>query len=164
MIEKLQSIDPIKVFSTISFFVGLVIFLFNLRSIILANSSKNWKKTRGKVLLSELNVIKNTGETDRSFSPKVKYQYKVNNREYISTRIYFGNKIASSFKKRKSLRIIDNYPNDKVIEVFYNPMNENLSVLEPGVKSEPVSLLIVGIIFTVLGYVFFINPGFFMNL
>jgi hypothetical protein len=155
MIEYIENLHQTEIVGLLFLLVGISILLFNLKIVLLATSSKNWPQTQGEILSSKLNIMQFTGEPKKSFNPHVKYKYTVKGREYESTRIYFGNKIGSSFKKRKSRKVIEKYPIGKPVNVFYNPMKESTSVLETGVKTEPVSLIIVGLVFTIAGYLIF---------
>ena len=154
IIEQIKNTEPIILAGYIFLLIGIVLSLFNLRAIFRAKSSVTWNKTKGKILSSELVIQKGTGDSSsRTFKPKVVYQYSLRDQIYKSKRVYFGSNIMSSFKKTKSEDIVARYPKDKEVDVYYSRMNEKLSVLEPGVKSEISTGLIIGLIFITIGYI-----------
>ncbi|MBS2101220.1 DUF3592 domain-containing protein [Carboxylicivirga linearis] len=137
-----MTLHPLQIAGIITLIVGLIILIFNLRSLIKANSSKNWLSAEGEILNSELDITKSFGESDKVYNPKVEYKYLVNGKEYCSTRIYYGSSSSSTFKKSKSRNIIEKYPKGSRVTVFYDPMNESEAVIERGVKPEVISLIL----------------------
>lgn len=152
--DSLTNIDLVLIVGMIFFVSGFLLLIYNLRSIIRAKSSKNWEKANGLVLDSKLVDFSMTGDSSHSYKPKVEYGYMINEKEFRSKRIYFGSNIMSSFKKGKSIRIVNKYPKGTKITVYYNPLNEKLSVLETGIKSELVFGIVFGFLFLGLGYLF----------
>lgn len=165
IIEQIKSTEPIILAGYIFLLAGIILIIFNLRAILRAKSSLTWDKTKGKILSSELVVHKGTGDSSsRTFKPKVVYQYSIRDKIYKSKRVYFGSNIMSSFKKSKSEKIVTRYSKDKEVDVYYNRMNEKLSVLEPGVKSEIITGFLIGLIFMIIGYILTYYPDLIRNL
>lgn len=159
LFEQVSNKDPFILAGLIFFILGFLLFLLNLRAALRASASKSWKKSKGVIMKSELMVISGSGDdTSRTFKPGVEYEYFVGEKKYISKRVYFGSNITSSFKKKRSKRIVAVYPKGKEVDVFYNPMNEKLSVLEQGVKFEIISGLVFGLIFIAFSYILIYHP------
>jgi hypothetical protein len=80
-------------------------------------------------------------ETD--FKPEIQYSYRVGNETFISTRIrILPNVVAAS--SAMASRLIKIYPKDAPVTVYYNPQRPSEAVLEPGVKGDLVSFLVIG--------------------
>ncbi len=152
LIENIRTLHPLQIAGILIALTGLIILIFNLRALFIANSSKNWPSTTGEILSSDLDITKSISESDKLYNPKIEYRYVINNKEYISQRIYFGSSTSSSFKKAKSIRIVEKYTKGQKVKVFYNPMNSSESILERGVKSEVISLLVASLVLLVGSY------------
>ena len=158
-LNQTQSISVNIIIGFIFFVPGIILSLVNLRAVILAKSSLNWEQTRGKILNSELVATSMSDRSGRTYKASVSYQYSLENHSYTSDRVYFGNSIASSFKRKDSQETVRKYGKDKEVMVYYNPSNEKMSVLEPGLNWEVIAALIFGIVFTLVGYVMLWHPG-----
>ncbi len=90
--------------------------------------SPEWPKTWGNVIKSYV-IDSHSGSGHFNFFPKVFYVYSVDGVNYEGNRIFFledGRGSAWSNKK------IEKYKIEQQIEVFYNPQDPSISVLEPG--------------------------------
>jgi hypothetical protein len=67
----------------------------------------------------------------------------VQDKAYKSSRVYYGSKMGSSWKWRRSKKYVDKYPVDSRAQIFYKPSNHSKSLIEPGIHRE----LIFGFIF-----------------
>jgi hypothetical protein len=150
IIQFFKTTDPKILAGYVFMLTGGIMALLNFRAIMLARFSATWKKTKGIILDSKL-VTHSSSDSGRSYKPKIVYQYSIRDIEYKSKRVYFGSNIMSSFKKNKSQAIVNKYPKDKEVDVYYNPYKEKMAVLETGVKSEIISGLIFGIILFLTG-------------
>lgn len=159
ILEQLQNTEPIIIVKYVLLVFGILLTIFNYIAIRRAKASQNWHITNGIILNSELEVHKSAGKSNSiSYSPRIKYKYSIAGNEYTSKRIYFGGNIGSSTKKKKSQRLVDKYPKDSKVDVYYNPMKESMSVLQTGVKSEIITGLVFGVIFLLVGLVLAYKP------
>jgi hypothetical protein len=156
IIDKLADIDPYIALGIFFLVVGIIVFILNTRAIVLANASKHWDITKGIILESVL-YISDTDESN-TYRPQIEYSYSINENDFKSNRVYFGSNILSSFKKRRSQRLINKYPKGKCVDVYFNRMNEKMSVLEPGIKTEIITGLVLGIVLLAIGYLFYSYP------
>lgn len=109
-------------------------FLFGTRQYIseLSNDTKssNWPTTAGLITSSNIESWKESGDT--YFEPKIEYKYEIDNLIYSSNRIRFGGFVPSfpsySVEARETIR---RYPSGIAVQVYFDPDNPSLSVLEP---------------------------------
>ncbi len=91
-------------------------------------SSDKWPTTNGKVTTSVVKKVSTKhGERDEA---EIRYQYKVNGKEYTSNRVQFG---GETF--RNPAELVGLYRPQKQISIHYNPGNPSVSCLEGGVNS-----------------------------
>lgn len=133
IIEFFKTTEPIILVGYTFLLLGELLTIFNFRAIMHARSAVNWNKAREGILDSKL-VMHRSSNSGRSCKPKLEYQFIVRDKKFKAKRVYFGSNIMSSFKKKRSQTIVDKYPKDREVAVYYNPIKENMSVLETGVK------------------------------
>lgn len=105
------------------FLGGLLIGLW------LGASSRRWPTTEGEVLDSRAEVDPTSDPGDLSYRPKVRYRYRVNDREYVSENLtYKGYSTAQEVVEAMAGR----YPTGSQVQVYYHPRHPNRAVLEPG--------------------------------
>lgn len=131
----------------------------------LGRESAYWPTTQGKVsrsyLHSHTHTTQNqdgTSSSSTSYSPHLRYTYEVNGVWYRSNTIVLGYE-ELSMSRLEAEAYLDNYPTGAELTVFYNPQEPSMSVLIPGRISYGVSLVIGGVIFTVvlLAMIFFLG-------
>jgi len=117
-----------------------------------AGESASWPATQGKIVLSavtETTTTDNSNDgtwTERTFYfPKVRYEYSVLGKTYTGDRIAFGaSKGFSTIAGAE--KVLERYPEDATVTVYYNPNNPADAVLEREMRGG-TSLLIVAIAF-----------------
>ena len=107
----------------ILFLSGTVITVYSSSQLIAANKRKTWDITNATVLESS---IVETG----SMRPMVKYSYEVGDKTYKGSSNLqapgFGNKAR---QYDVAMKLSRKYPKDKLISVYYNPLNNSESVI-----------------------------------
>lgn len=136
-------------------FVGGGAFMINLgrRNQKKADASQNWPSTRGTII--ETGTVKNyhsgaDNDLDvTTYSPRLKYSYKVGDSQFSSDKIAFG--YGKSFNSEMAaIYSIQKYSQGRMVTVYYNPDNPNEAVLER--KNErQVWGLVAGMLLIVLG-------------
>lgn len=114
-------------------FSGTVALLFGIYILQLpmAAASLSWPTVEGSILSSEV-YEQCCGEYSEGWFPKVSYRYSVAGKEYISDKVEFvsmGDGNTSYF----ALQVIRRYPVGKQVKVYYNPLDPDVAVLEPGI-------------------------------
>jgi hypothetical protein len=98
--------------------------------------SKSWPVTEGTVTSSEVGGAS-------KYYPSVNYTYKVDSAVYTSNRI----KSVNFNTKNKSTveEILKKYPVNATPDVYYNNEDPSAALLEPGINTGNILLLIFGI-------------------
>ena len=140
---------------------GFVIFIFFAASVFIiissirarkkAEASQAWPSTQGQIESTEIKQNTSTdsdGYTSTTYKPLIMYSYSVMGQPYQSDRIAFG--FTQSYgKTAKAQEVLNKYPLNAPVNVFYDPDNPAEAVLERKVGSKAVGL-VLGIIFLVL--------------
>jgi hypothetical protein len=123
---------------------GLQFFVFILL-VYQARKTKQWNTTTGKILASELSDFGlDTNNTGKTYKARIKYQYIVTGKKYVSRKIYYGGWIAISFSSYMRT-LVAQYNVGEECTVYYNPRNPKKSVLKTGTVL-PVYFLLLGAI------------------
>jgi Protein of unknown function (DUF3592) len=135
-------------------FLALAIFLtvYTIRSTINGLASKTWPKTNGLILDARWQSISRGGGSKSRAKWLVVYKYHVGANEYRSDRVFFG-VIADDTKKE----IRDRCDRNKVgaaVDVYYNPEDPRMAVLEPGVNGWWIMPLLTTIVYMFCGFVY----------
>jgi len=114
--------------------------------------SKSWPSTTGTIIQSEL--VEEWSETfplggfDSYWMPKITYTYIVDGEKLQGNRINF----SSSFSLQLSAqRVVNRYPLNSKVKVYYNPRNPSDAVLKPGSTVGMYCLIIGGVALIILG-------------
>lgn len=143
---------------------GTVFFLVAINIEKKMWSSKNWPSVKGKVLKSDVTVVLNGsrqrlkyGGGTSYYKPHIVYNYTVNNKNYTSERITLG--ISDSYRNVSEIYVkyLDRYPKDKMIDVYYNPANPGLAVLEPCINNGNTWYYLVFVLLVLCGIFLIIN-------
>lgn len=130
------------------FILGVIISLYAVYGFYVGYSSAAWPQTTGKVKHSSVVVKTNTASSSKTryYHPSIIYEYTVDSVIYNSRKI--GNYIGFGNDKQFAEKIVNQYPENSEIRVFYCPAFPRTSVLIPGMKQgiEHCILLFTGII------------------
>lgn len=132
--------------------LGLVLLVFAIKLMRYGRASLYWKAVEGEILST--NHFIETGGSSGSHKVNklvVEYRYVIAGNEYKNDTISYKwtNKNVSSEREK--------YYAGKKLEVFVNPLNENLSVLEPGIDISNYVAIIAAIFFISAGILLAIN-------
>ncbi len=122
-----------------------------------ARASSQWPTTEGTVTSSE---VRDTSDAESdSYSPRVTYEYQVDDVSYQNNTITFGQNSYSS--RRKAESIAAGYPTGSRVTVYYEPGDPAQSVLEPGASAGSFIVLAIGLLFGLIGVVAAVAIAFF---
>jgi hypothetical protein len=82
-----------------------------------------------------------------TYWPDVQYDYVVEGRRFVNDRIMFTHR---GFSKSATQQLVDKYPVDAAITVYFDPTTPGSAVLEPGIQWFLIPILAFAIILTVL--------------
>lgn len=124
-------------------------------------SSRNWLITSGRIIESSSRSIEIPRYKRGSrmlpngirFLPNICYEYHVNAETFQSKKIYLAQgSLISGFMSADAL--VEKYPLDKNVSVYYHPENPRRSYLEKKDYRVIVRNLIVGLFWLLVGFVF----------
>jgi hypothetical protein len=136
------------------FIIGMIILLFTFNAIRRSKQSLNWPTTDGEIINSKIDISKGINTGLEIYNPCINYRYKVQDKEYTSSRIYFGSQLGASYKEDKIKTLFSKYQTAQKIQVSYDPNNHQLSVIEPGYHSELSFGIIAGILLIIISFIF----------
>jgi hypothetical protein len=103
--------------------------------------SRHWQATIGRVLESDIAVAHDVSGADgrqRYWTPRVSYEYRVDERSFVGRRVNFV-----GFSARTAMKALGRYPPGANVPVWYDPNDPADSVLEK--RPTPASILVAGI-------------------
>jgi hypothetical protein len=115
------------------------------RDLYLALQSKQWPRTRGRVLVTDIDVGVSTRYQDNS--ALVAYEYEVHGVKYRSKRIDYAGRGAG----RSALKFFRQYSEGQVVDVLYDPAEPSRAILLPGITSGNIFRLLCALLITVFG-------------
>ena len=163
-IDKLFNFNNIQVFGLIILIIGFAILCMTVIAISNSVSAKEWSIIMGKIIKSDIYELQFGGESNATFRPDIAFEYNVNGEKYISDRLYYGVKIMSSFNWIKSRKLVEKYPVNKEVKVYFNPNKPSESVVEPGIHVDLGVIFIFAIFFVICGFLLYINSDFVIKL
>jgi hypothetical protein len=134
--------------------VGAVIFgafcIWGALQLYDAIRSYSWPHVSGTIISSVARSKMMRGRYGGEFLahwPDVRYEYVVGGRHFVSDRIMFAHR---GFSKSGTQRLVDAYPVNKIVVVYFDPKDPQSAVLEPGVQWLLILALAFAIFLTVL--------------
>ncbi|RUL74560.1 DUF3592 domain-containing protein [Dyella choica] len=157
-----------SLFSLVFIFIGVGIISFGKNTAAKAKQSLSWPSTEGEIahsaVLYQTDTSNDQGDafdtqTDTSntiratstYKADIVYRYKVRGKSYSSSKISFMD-FASTNNRAQS--VVNRYPDNSTVQVYYNPANPADAVLEPGDASGITLLYAIGSLFAVAGLFF----------
>ena len=130
---------------TLFLIVAFLVLLLGLYRLIFSKMSKSWPVVQGRV--SERNNTINGGPNDALNQLKIKYEYSVKNKSYVSSRLCFGTLGFGS--KQELFGALPELQQGSMIEIRYWPLFPSVSVYKPGFVDvrKNLALLFFGIVF-----------------
>lgn len=113
------------------------------------SASKGWPSVEGSVVSSNVRLV-GFGKK-KKYQADVRYDYRVDGRPYLGSRIRLGDTTGSSESAQQALA--NKYPTGTGVKVFYDPQSPGQSVLEPG--GLPLLMAIPPLVLGVFGWLFF---------
>lgn len=105
-------------------------------------ASESWYKTEGTIISSDISI--DYSEGDELYGAHVEYRYKVDDVDYTSDNISFGDYNSSS--KKPAQKILAKYYVGKTVVVYYNPEKPSEALLEPGTTIFHYLIILLGLL------------------
>jgi hypothetical protein len=161
-IKKLISENPGIIIGGIFLIIGFVVTLMNLIRILQSLISKSWSIADGSITKSVVHVSRNYSSSGSSggsgrrqttnYRPDIEFEYRIQDTQFKSNRIYFGSKMGASWKYRRSKKYVEKFPVGRHVSIYYKPSNHSKAILEPGVHRELLFGILMGILVLYIGY------------
>jgi hypothetical protein len=130
--------------------MGLWLFGYYVRQVWLAQRSKQWPSTTGRITSSS--ICKHYTRGGYSYYPCLKYQYSVNGEAFKGDAITLAHKDPGSLNDAEA--VARKYEVGNEVEVFYDQSSPDIACLEPGVIPWEVYIPIAaGPVLAVIGLV-----------
>ena len=160
MAKRAGSFFTKKIFPFIFILMGLGIIIAGLRNMAHAYSSTQWPNVEGTISKSQIRKSlayssKGGGNRRTNYHADIEYQFSVDGKAYVGNKITLedsGNSDRSHAKK-----IIDAYPKQKIVQIYYKASNPKLAVIEPGIRGIAWFIPIIGLVFFVPGLFIYIK-------
>lgn len=145
-------------FFTIISGIGVIVTLKNMFH---AAMSKSWKKISAQIIESDIGTEWTDSDSPKTYyRPTIIYQYTFGTQTYENDNFNF---LIDDLSKKDAIARTNNYKSGKKIEVFVNPFNPKISVIEPGVRHMHIlACILCCVLFSGLLYYLF-NVNFFLN-
>jgi hypothetical protein len=119
---------------------GLVFGGVGLQRYSVARASSDWPSVQGQITSGRIQTTQRDGKNE--YMPTVRYSFTVEGRGYSGSRITASDEYQ---KNRGSAQdILARYPVGGQVEVFYNPADPGVAVLEKGMPGNVKVLLVTG--------------------
>ncbi|MCP4143625.1 MAG: DUF3592 domain-containing protein [Chloroflexi bacterium] len=142
------------VLAALSLFNGGKVLIGFIEHFIYFQMSKKWPSVTGKVTKSEIKKVSVQvgNRVTTQFLPDVTYSYSVNLEPFTSTQIFWGKPTSKEYPKISG--IVERFPIDSIVTIYYHPDKPFKSVLDRNETSllrsnffASTPMLILGIIF-----------------
>ena len=125
---------------------------------------RRWPTVIGVVMSSGIGKYwsdTSEGAGTRMYGANVRYQYTVNGKKFSSSRVFFGQ--CSTNRIQESNEILEKYPSNTPVVVYYDPKNPQSAVLEPG-KIGTWPFVFISFALVVIGIIPWLNIPYFRRL
>lgn len=154
MESKLSSVFVSLVFALV-FIVGGWLFYKNISQTIVdeANASVEWPTVQG--ILSFSNIETSISDGDEMYRVDLLYAYTVQGENYTGNRISTIDGSTSSISEVE--RKLNKYPEGELVNVYYDPNNHHVSLLETGADFFTYAMSYGPLLFSFIGVLLFLQ-------
>lgn len=134
-------------FFIVTLIIGLILLIESL-SRKKAIVSQNWPSVTGKISLSEVRQSASTddsGESNYAYYPNIEYTYTALGKDYTARQISTGG-VKGTVHPFDAQNIVDQFPVNALVQVYYNPQNPAEAVLEQEVSPGLKTIRVLGIV------------------
>lgn len=130
------------VFATITFLTGAAFVALSLWLRLLSTQAREWPTVKGQVIESRVDDIH-----QETMKPLLRYRYEVGCERYVGYRVAFS---GYGVSKSAMQQLIKPYAQHSSVDVFYNPKNPSMAVLNNTAPSDWLYWLWFGVGFLLL--------------
>ena len=140
------------IFGTIFTIWGSFLCYLAVKNIILFRNAKSFPSVMGTIVSTNIIIVQGSADDGDAYYPEVQYKYVVDGVTYYSEGVDFVKQSWSSRDKAQS--IINKYPRNLRVRVYYRPENPELASLKFGLNSTVILWTIFGPIMLGCGVMF----------
>ncbi|MBI2122008.1 MAG: DUF3592 domain-containing protein [Candidatus Sungbacteria bacterium] len=129
---------------------GLTTFL-GIPMLMNATASQSWPAVEGVIKISEFTTNRDRDDGGVTYGASIVYDYTVKGTVYSGSNVHFGQYSTSDPSYGRGL--VNRYPVGEQINVYYDPNDPSISVLEPGAGWSSFMVVGIGALFTLLGFI-----------
>ena len=134
-------------FMTMMIGAGITFAILGYYDITNSKDSNSWPSTIGEIIKSRVGRRTSLNNEFVHDYADIQYNYMVKSKKYTSNRVSFAN-------SENPVLVVKRYPVGWQVNVFYNPDNPKVSVLEPGFSDLTYMWLGGAVIFFFLSFIF----------
>ncbi|MFA6567419.1 MAG: DUF3592 domain-containing protein [Victivallales bacterium] len=149
---------------------GLVVSGYGISIILDASKCRNWNSVKGRIIHSFAADACGMPEnkTEAVLNPYIVYEYAIGGRTYFSDNISFldfgtlanlGDTYYSG-SEDEVRKLLNKYPVDAAVTVYYNPGNIEESVIDTGLKPPVFIVFILGLLLSYISFHIYIYGAF----
>ncbi len=141
-VKNTKALSPVLKFIFIRLFpllfiaAGAGVVYYGIDEFMRAKESTDWPVTEGRVIASSVTLhrddIRHKDRVGNTYHAKILYEFSVKDI------LYQGNRIAAvdygMNDPAHARRLVQHYPEGKVVKVHYKPGNPEVCLLEPGIQ------------------------------
>ena len=142
--------------------IGLLVSTYGVSIILNASKCKGWNSVKGRIIHSFLADAVGMSEkkTKDVLTPYIVYEYAVDGRTYFSNSIAFldfghffnfGDTYYAG-SEDEVRRLLNKYPVDSAVMVYYDPENIEKSVIDTGLKTPVFIVFILGLLLSYISF------------
>lgn len=148
-----------KIFVILFLIAGFIISGFGILDIHTAMQCKRWTPVKGRIMGSTIVEMPGASKMQNSeiYVPDIAYEYSYENKTYFNQAIaYLPDALITlqntyySGSEDEILDLVKKYPINSEVDVFVNPDNPELAVLDTSLKLPLFTTLILGVLFIYL--------------
>lgn len=132
---------------------GLIGIGVGVELILTGINSNKWPTTRGRIISSKIRIEERSHRDTTYYHPEVTYTYSVDGQDYKSQQLSVGDFDSDSVKRAQ--KVVDKYPRNLEVKVFYDPDNPGNALIETGFRFSSVLVFMLGAVFfiaAILGF------------
>jgi hypothetical protein len=120
----LSSLIPLIIIGGIAWYI----YKQRQKASLVKQASRTWPSTTGKIVKSRVEL--SGGRDMASVEHRIMYEYQVGGRQFQCDQVHPGDKFFEVMSREETYDLVDRYPVEREVTVYYNPDNPAEAALE----------------------------------
>ena len=135
-----------RIFPLIFIIAGGTVGYFGFKNLINAEKSSQWPSVGGRVVSSAVETHHSSGKnSSTTYHAAITYEFRVKGDSFTGDRVAYGDYGSSNSSHARG--IVNRYPVNTKVKVYYMPGNPSECLLEPGLHAQAFFMPAFGLIF-----------------